>query len=115
MGFSLRAGLLKLDINLWDVVNITDLGVGLCFTYGVQDSATGKSGYNFSSNFWGDAGVTIPGSLLPMRVSWYLTKVQKSYFMSLYMVDDEWTDVLGITNLKVSFFPLALDRGLGDS
>lgn len=104
MGFSLRAGLRKLDINLWDVINVTDLGLSLAFTREIDLFQNRNTpGYSMSSTFTGAAGVKIPGSVVPMRVSWYMKKFGKSYVLSLDMQDDEWIDAFGIPNLKVSF------------
>lgn len=104
MGFSLRAGLLKLNINLWDVIKITDLGLSLTFSRQIpQYPGDDSSGYSLSTGFSGAAGVKIPGSVIPLRVSWYLKKFAKYYLLSLNMQDDEWTDAFGIKNLKVGF------------
>lgn len=104
MGFSLRAGLQKLNIDLWDVIKITDLGLSLTFTRRIpQYPGDDSSGYSLSTGFSGSAGVKIPGSVIPLRVSWYLKKFAKYYLLSLNMQDDEWTDAFGIKNLKVGF------------
>lgn len=102
MGFSLRAGLRKLDIDLWDVINVTDLGLSLTFSRRIPIyPGDPSSGYSLSTSFSGSAGVKIPGSVVPLRVSWYLKKFAKYYLLSLNMQDDEWTDAFAIPNLKV--------------
>lgn len=104
IGFSLRACLQKLNIDLWDVINVTDLGLSLTFSRQIALSpGDASSGYSLSTSFSGSAGVRIPGSVVPLRVSWYLKKFAKYYLLSLNMQDDAWTDAFGIANLKVSF------------
>ena len=101
VGFSLRAELLKLSLELaGGLVEITELGVDVHVGRGV--GANRKPQYTLGVGFLGSAGIHIPGSAVPMRVSWYLQQMGGWYELRLHATDDEWTDVLGVHGLNVS-------------
>jgi hypothetical protein len=104
VGFSLRAELLKLSLELaGGLVEITELGVDLHVGRGV--GADRNPHYTLGLGFLGSAGIHIPGSAVPMRASWYLQQMGDWYELRLHATDDEWTDVLGVHGLKVTLKP----------
>jgi hypothetical protein len=102
IAFSLRAALLQMNLKLAHVVTITELGVDIHVDRGIGDDSSGMRNYNFGLGFSGAAAVAIPGSCVPMLVRWELSKLDTTYWLSLQMSDEEWTDVLGVMGLNVS-------------
>jgi hypothetical protein len=106
-GFTLRAELHKLEIKLGDIIEITDMGIDLITNRVVENAEGGANmGYDFSIGFFGGAGVKVPGSTVPLRVSWYMMKAGNDYSLSMEIEDDAWTNVLGVRGLNVSFGPM---------
>lgn len=102
VGFTLSGALRQMEVNLFGVVEVTDIGVDLIASRAVKEDGS-RLGYEFGHAFWGSAGVKVPGSVVPMRVDWNLgVGPTGEYSMMMSMQDDAWTDVMGIQGLNVS-------------
>lgn len=99
-GFTLSASLMKMEVKLFDVLEITDIGVDFIARRAIKPNE--ELTYDFDHGYWGGANVTIPGSVVPMRVDWYLTVTEDSYSLMMTMQDDQWKDVMGVKGLNVS-------------
>lgn len=101
--FVLSGSLDHVSVNVLDVLKFRQIGIELngYQTYNLSDR--GRSTWELGYGFFGKLDLSVPGTVIPLQVEYYLRKTIHSWRLQLRLKDDEWNDVFGIKGLKVFF------------
>ncbi|KAK4185850.1 hypothetical protein QBC35DRAFT_465229 [Podospora australis] len=99
--FQLRGSLEHVSVNVLDILTFRQIGVEL---NGYQTYSLAKDGssWQFGYGFFGNLDLSVPGSVVPLQVDYYLRKTFHCWLLQLRLKDDEWNDIFGIKDLKLS-------------
>ena len=89
-GFTLRGELPGVKVNLFGIMDITQLGLDIMGT-----RMGSKGGYKYAYGFFGS------GKIADASVDWYIMKYGRSYHITIVTQSDTWTNVGGITGINV--------------
>ncbi|KAK3352468.1 hypothetical protein B0T25DRAFT_631239 [Lasiosphaeria hispida] len=99
--FQLRGSLEHVSVNILDILTFRQIGVELR-GYKSYNLAKRESAWQFDYGFFGKLDLSVPGSVVPLQVEYYLRKSFNSWLLKLRLKDDEWNDIFGIKDLKLS-------------
>ncbi|KAJ3949664.1 uncharacterized protein N0V96_000788 [Colletotrichum fioriniae] len=111
--FVLSGSLDHVSVNVLDVLKFRQIGIELngYQTYNLSDR--GRSTWELGYGFFGKLDLSVPGTVIPLQVEYYLRKTIHSWRLQLRLKDDEWNDVFGIKGLKL--FDVALEAEIQTS
>ncbi|KAF5618853.1 uncharacterized protein FTJAE_12120 [Fusarium tjaetaba] len=90
IGFTLRGALPDVDVDIFGVLKITDIGIDLT---GMRQNAKGD--YSFSYGFFGS------GAISDVCVRWHITKSGEFYRIMISTQSETWRNVLGVSGLNL--------------
>ncbi|KAF4337443.1 hypothetical protein FBEOM_8672 [Fusarium beomiforme] len=98
---TLRGSLRHLSLNILEILEFHEIGVELT-AHQSYDIIEKKQQWHFGFGFFGKLNIAVPGTAVPLQVDYYLRKRHQSWFLVVRLRDEEWTDVFGCKNLKLT-------------
>lgn len=97
---ALRGSLEHVSVSVLDILTFTKIGISI-LSYQRPDPRTNKPAWHFGYGFFGDLNLAVPGSAIPLQVTYELSITQGQYALFLLLKDEEWTDIFGIKGLRL--------------
>ncbi|KAK3314082.1 hypothetical protein B0H66DRAFT_523455 [Apodospora peruviana] len=112
--FQLRGSLEHVSVNVLDILTFRQIGVELS---GYQTYSVAKAGssWQFDYGFFGKLDLSVPGSVVPLQVDYYLRKSFHSWLLQLRLKDDAWNDLSEVSleaRIRTSSKQKALSVGI---
>jgi hypothetical protein len=101
--FVLKGSLEHVCVNVLDILTFREIGLELS-GYQSYNVATKENDWSFGYGFFGQLDLSVPGTVAPIEVGYYLQKQATSWLLQIHLQNDEWTDIFGIKNLNVSLY-----------
>ncbi|KAL0933939.1 uncharacterized protein CTRU02_210738 [Colletotrichum truncatum] len=100
--FVLRGSLEHVSVNVLDILTFQEIGIELNGYQTYSLAKRGSSTWQFGYGFFGKLDLSVPGSIVPLHVEYYLRKTFDSWLLQIRLEDDEWNNIFGIKDLKLS-------------
>jgi hypothetical protein len=101
--FALRGSLEHVSVKILDVLEFTCIGVELSGTLRLSHNS-GDSKWEFGYGFFGSLNLSVPGSVVPLKVDYLLRKEYSSWLLWLTLTDENWENCFGVKGLNVRTF-----------
>ncbi|KAF4461821.1 hypothetical protein FALBO_11375 [Fusarium albosuccineum] len=99
--FVLRGSLQHMSLDLLDILKFREIGVELS-GHQIYHTAARDTKWSFGYGFFGKLDLSVPCTVVPLQVEYYLLKSVNSWMLRVRLTDDEWNDVFGIKGLQLS-------------
>ncbi|KAK6329938.1 hypothetical protein TWF718_003365 [Orbilia javanica] len=109
MNLTFRGSLDHCSVKIADILEFTTIGVEIS-TY-KQTMQDGTSSWNLGYGFFGKLNLTVPGSIVPLKVEYLLREYSGTFMLFLELTDDEWVDVFGIKGLNLNLVQFSAQFG----
>ncbi len=96
----LRGSLNHISVNVLNILEFSEVGVELTGRH-LYDTSAKSMKWKLDYGFFGRLNLSVPGTVVPLQVEYYLRKSMNSWLLSVRFTDDEWNDIFGVKGLKV--------------
>jgi hypothetical protein len=99
--FTIRGSLEAVSVKLADLIEFTTLGVEIHVNKEFDPSPY-REYFSFGFGFFGEALVTVPGSIVPLHMDFNMTLDNGTIQLSMQLRNEAWENAFGISGLTVS-------------
>jgi hypothetical protein len=99
--FSITGSLEGISVRLGNLVEFTTLGVKIHVNK-EYDASPYREFFSLNFGFFGEALITMPGSIVPLHMDFTMTLDEGMIALSMVLRDPSWDNAFGITGLTVS-------------